>query len=112
MMKDKLIELLKAMNATPEITCPRFNKQKCKGCQFDKGNACDIPAREANYLLANGISNNKFLVKIHYDLMYCYKEHINTCGYMGYTEDKFEFGKTAYHTKEEAEQALKGGAEQ
>lgn len=53
--------------------------------------------------------NNNFLVQIVYDLMYCYKQHIDTYGYVGYTEDKFEFGKTAYHTKEEAEQALKGG---
>lgn len=52
--------------------------------------------------------NNKFLVHIVYDLMYCYKQHINTQGYVGYLEDKFEFGKTAYHTKEEAEKALKG----
>ena len=56
-------------------------------------------------------ANNNFLVHIVYDLMYCYKQHINTRGYVGYVEDKFEFGKTAYHSKEEAEQALKGGAE-
>ena len=51
--------------------------------------------------------NNKFSVHIVYDLMYCYKQHIDTRGYVGYAEDKFEFGKTAYHTREEAEQALK-----
>ena len=50
--------------------------------------------------------DNKFLMHIVYDLMYCYKQHINTHGYVGYVDDKFEFGKTAYHTKEEAEQAL------
>ena len=55
--------------------------------------------------------DNKFSVHIVYDLMYCYKQHINTQGYVGYLEDKFEFGKTAYRTKEEAVQALKGGAE-
>ena len=54
-MRDRLTELLKAMNTAPEITCPRFNKQECKGCQFENGNACDVPAREANYLLANGV---------------------------------------------------------
>lgn len=53
--------------------------------------------------------NNNFLVQIVYDLMYCYKQHINTYGYVGYTEDKFEFGKTAYHTKEEAEAKAEGG---
>ena len=51
--------------------------------------------------------NNKFSVHIVYDLMYCYKQHIDTRGYVGYAEDNFEFGKTAYHTREEAEQALK-----
>ena len=55
--------------------------------------------------------DNKFSVHIVYDLMYCYKQHINTQGYVGYLEDKFEFGKTAYRTKEEAEQALKRGGE-
>ena len=52
--------------------------------------------------------NNKFLMKIHYDLIYCYKERINTKGQVGYTEDKFEFGKTVFLTKEEAEKALGG----
>ena len=55
--------------------------------------------------------DNKFSVHIVYDLMYCYKQHINTQGYVGYLEDKFEFGKTVFLTKEEAEAKLKEGAE-
>ena len=51
----RLVELLKAMNTAPEITCPRFNKQECKGCQFENGIECDIAGREADYLLNNGI---------------------------------------------------------
>lgn len=54
-MKERLIELLKAMNATPEITCPRFNNRDCKGCRFDKGDACDVAGREADYLIKNGV---------------------------------------------------------
>ena len=56
--------------------------------------------------------DNKFSVHIVYDLMYCYKQHINTQGYVGYLEDKFEFGKTVFLTKEEAEQALKEGVQE
>ena len=55
--------------------------------------------------------DNKFSVHIVYDLMYCYKQHINTQGCVGYLEDKFEFGETVYRTREEAKQALKGGGE-
>lgn len=54
------------------------------------------------------IEDNRFLVKIHYDLRYCYDNHIETLGYVGYTEENFEFGKTVFLTKEEAEAALKG----
>lgn len=53
--RKRLVEVLESMIATPEITCPRFNKQDCKGCQFEKGNDCDIAGREAGYLLNNGI---------------------------------------------------------
>lgn len=58
------------------------------------------------------IEDNKFLVKLHYDVRYCYDNHIETLGYVGYTEENFEFGKTVFLTKEEAEQALKGGGEE
>ena len=55
-MKERLVELIKSMNATPEITCPRFfTKEVCKGCEFDKGNECDVAGREANYLIANNV---------------------------------------------------------
>lgn len=54
-MRDRLIELLKGMMATPEITCPRFNKQECKGCKHDKGYACDVAGREADYLIENSV---------------------------------------------------------
>ena len=116
-MRDRLIELLCGhyMNTTSDAT------------------------EVADYLLENGVIvppckvgeivwvNNKygtmpakvyqitqtfygcFMVNLHYDLSYCYNNRINTNGAVGYTEDKFEFGETAYHTKEEAEARLKGG---
>ena len=52
------------------------------------------------------IEDNRFLVKLHYDVRYCYDNHIETLGYMGYTEKNFEFGKTVFFTKEEAEKVL------
>ena len=58
------------------------------------------------------IEDNKFLVKLHYDVRYCYDNHIETLGYVGYTEENFEIGKTVFLTKEEAEKALKGGEEE
>lgn len=54
-MKERLIELMRIMNATPEITCPRFNKQDCKGCEFEKGLECDTAGRKANYLIENNV---------------------------------------------------------
>lgn len=52
------------------------------------------------------IENNGVLVRLAYDLSYCYNEHINTYGAVGYTEDKFEFGKTVFLTREDAEKKL------
>ena len=100
--------------------------------EIDEENTVDI----ADYLLANGvivlpckvgdevwinnkygtikskvsnitiIEDNKFLVKLHYDVRYCYDNHIETLGHVGYTEENFEFGKTVFLTREEAEKAL------
>lgn len=121
-MKERLIELISQCNAK--------NLNMVQLLEFEK-------LLIADYLIANGVIvppckvgevvwintkfgtlkarvneitqtiNNNFLVHIVYDLMYCYKQHINTHGYVGYVDDKFEFGKTAYHTKEEAEAKLK-----
>ena len=132
-MRDRLVELLKTQHKADYLR----KRGIAVGNYEEESNEALI----ADFLLANGVIvppckvgevvwlntkfgtlkarvteitqtiNNNFLVHIVYDLMYCYKQHINTRGYVGYVEDKFEFGKTVYHTKEEAEQALKGGAE-
>ena len=55
--------------------------------------------------------NKTYIVHVVYDLIYCHKNNIDTQGRIGYLEDKFEFGETAFFTKEEAEAKLKEGAE-
>ncbi len=55
MEKARLIELLKDIENHPEKTCPRYDIEGCFGCQYDKGQKCDMEARKADYLLANGV---------------------------------------------------------
>lgn len=129
-MYKKLKELLRGINAAPEITCPRFNKEGCKGCKFDKGCVCDIEGREAAYLLANGVLCPPCKVgdtvwaiirdtvrecQIHHYKIFsetqviCFEEK----AYRGrhYEWSAGYVGVTLFKTKEEAEEALKGGAE-
>ena len=53
-------------------------------------------------------SDKRFCVEIIYNLPYCYNHKINTYGHVGYWESNFEFGKTVFLTREEAEKMLKG----
>lgn len=58
--RDSLIELLRAIDEDATTTCPRYSAESkidtCKGCQYDKEDgSCDYAAREADYLLANGM---------------------------------------------------------
>ena len=55
--RDRLIELFKAMAENPEITCPKpDNPEACKTCKYAVTEwLCDIEARKADYLLANGV---------------------------------------------------------
>lgn len=56
-MRERLIELLRSYNVAPEKTCPRFGTgENCEGCKYCRDDiGCDYIAREADYLLANGI---------------------------------------------------------
>ena len=55
-MKERLVELMRAMNTDPELTYPRYNTDEtCKGCQYEKDGSCDYAEREADYLLANNV---------------------------------------------------------
>ena len=132
-MRDRLVELIQKGIAKYTLELMTANIKYVKGISEEE--------IVADYLLENGVvvppckvgdkfwintkygtikagvseiqllKDSVYIVHIVYDLIYCYKENINTDGVVGYLEDKFEFGKTAYHTKEEAEQALKRGGE-
>lgn len=59
-MRDRLIELLRKMDENATITCPRYsnsaNLDTCEGCQYNQEDgSCDYTARDADYLLANGV---------------------------------------------------------
>lgn len=131
--KDRLVELLRALMTAPEVACPRYHTDEdCKGCQFDKGDSCDIAGREADYILADGwmrppVKIGQELWDIHYNkprkwevvyLGYNGKEwHIN----IHWWKDRHNFktlsitypfiGKEWYLTKEEAEAKLKEGVQ-
>ena len=139
--RDRLVELLKILNENPEITCPQYKPgnmlDACRGCQYNKEDGgCDYTARKADYLLANGvivppckvgdkvyvvIKNMPFVPVGVYEgkvVWYALGEDglrptvevkcdiviINGANLGVYLEDIFP-------TREEAEKALKGGAE-
>ena len=141
-MRDRLIELVRVMEENATITCPRYFEGitlgDCRGCQYDmEDGGCDYVAREADYLLANGVivppckvgetvyyvSENPMSLSV--DANTIYEAHVSrivTTAYgttlviqihnaYGCTEipDVNEWGKTVFLTREEAEQALKGG---
>lgn len=55
-MKDRLIELLKEIREHPEKTCADWDAISCDGCRYDLGGVeCDVVARFADYLIANGV---------------------------------------------------------
>ena len=54
--RERLIKLIKETENNPEKTCPHFNEEDCFKCKYDtKDNMCDMIARKADYLLANGV---------------------------------------------------------
>lgn len=119
-MRNRLIELMMAMNTTPELTCPRYNTDEtCKGCQYEKDDNCDFDTREADYLIANGVIVPTLKPD---DFVYrCGEENVHEWQIVRigvypdeivYIDDSdneiFEddIGKTVFLTREEAEQAL------
>ena len=78
-MKERLVELLRAIDKDATITCPRYSSEStladCKGCQYDKEDgSCDYAEREADYLLENGVIVPPCKVG---DVVYFYKAEIN-----------------------------------
>lgn len=54
--QQRLTELLKEIQRSPEKTCPRGTQNElCEGCPYDRGNNCDMEARTAAYLIKNGV---------------------------------------------------------
>ena len=133
-MRDRLIEIIRDMECHPEKTCPNlYDDDACKKCIYDEGNVCDVFARKADYLIKNNvmvlpdIPFGTELYQIYGDKIYKLKLssymvreldgqrilqwHLyDGKGFNG-GGNVSEFGKTVFLTKEEAEQALKGGSE-
>ena len=55
--REKLIELLKVFDESPQKTCPYpEGEPDCENCKYSIGKyLCDILARKADYLIANGV---------------------------------------------------------
>lgn len=57
MNNNKLKDLLKKINASPEITCANPRSKTCTGCEYNnpKTGDCDTFARKADYLIQQGV---------------------------------------------------------
>lgn len=160
---NRLAELLRGMGAAPGITCPRFSTDEdCNGCKYQKGEQCDIGAREADYLIKKGvfapsieigdkinvwsktlpifeIDEAEEQIPAYYEgeivsikktrkgWSFKFKVYARwikdsfdyECGYYTESYESYKYfiyptsaiGKTVFLTKEEAEEALKGGVE-
>ena len=117
-MRDRLIELLREAKEHPEKTCPRWELPTCGGCDYNKGDECDRIARLADYLLLNDVLvlpckvgdklyGIKTFVSTNYKTVYSF----NAPDAAWIIEQKENFGRTIFLTKDEAEAALKEGAD-
>ena len=131
-MQERLMELLQDIDHYPEKTCPKYESgEECGDCKYklDTAMGCDIYARKVDYMIGKGViippvmvnifayfcSQNKKVQEGYIERITINKNgmHIAVC-YDGIRFKVFEpcdFGKTVFLTKEEAKQALKGGAE-
>lgn len=116
--RDRLIKLIETIDNNPEKTCPHFNENDCFDCPYDKVETCNMSARKADYLLANGVIVPSFKVgdKVYqidaervYELdisdVYFYKKWIYETKSIDF--DIESIGKSLFLTKEEAEEKLK-----
>ncbi len=79
--REKLIRLLNEIENHPEKTCPHFNDNDCFNCKYDTVNdRCDMTARKADYLIANGvtvqnqwISVDEQLPETYIEVLVCFK---------------------------------------
>ncbi len=127
-MRERLIELIGYVRGNLHEMCHQYNPEmSCDGCKYDKSDDCALD-RIADYLLANGVIVQPCKVG---DTVYRISTKINTkVKYIQETtisrvaidsDDvwlfcacnpiaKCVFGKNVFLTREEAEEALKGGA--
>ena len=128
--RERLVELIRAVDEDATITCPSYSPECtiniCKGCKYDKEDgSCDYAAREADYLLANGVivppvkygdslyiitEVSKAIVETIVLGVWVYEESFTVLTIHGNILNE-SFGKTVFLTKEEAEEALKGGVQ-
>ena len=131
--RERLIELLEHNRENPFETCPQYGTDDyCVGCKYDELDDCSTH-RLADYLLANGVgvlSYNLHLPKELYRHMFDEKKRkvvvkcrlgkntgysFSLIHYLDGREWEYKYtsiGKTVFLTKEEAEQALKGGGKE
>ena len=136
--RDRLIELLEAVEKDPTITCPHFKTAiTCKGCKYTINNVmCNHTLRMVDYLLANGVIVPPCKVgdKVYFPWMYdgtsgiaileiscirLFRQNINLIFYDDVGNDMpmpsvfffDDFGKSVFLTKEEAEEKLRERSE-
>lgn len=122
-MRDRLIELLKAVDRNPQVRCPNHDKDTCEGCKYDLIDVCDMPAIVADHLLAEGVIVPPVKVG---QTVYSKKCNAYVVEGIHYKNDRFMFGgnrenkegapqsvwfendigKTVFLTRGEAEKAL------
>lgn len=124
--KDRLVELLIKGNNQPCGNGSPWEDDYCKGCEYEGKKDCRV-LQLADYLLANGVivppckvgdtvwdtegnAWKVFAITIWQDCIGL-KTANNRDIRKTFTIGKHSIGKTVFLTKEEAEEALKGGAE-
>jgi hypothetical protein len=130
--RDRLIELLEDVANHPEKCCPHWGEEDCFNCPYDKGETCNMSARKADYLLANGVivppckvGDTVYQImdieSVHRQILELKVLRIEieepTIRFWCQTVKKYrynfgeldieDFGKTVFLTKEEAEEKLK-----
>ena len=130
---NKLTSLLRKLDADPTISCPHVLSDSCSGCEFNiSDDKCDTFARKAAYLISNGVfappckvGDEVFLVledKMQEGGIYVTDAHkVTKVGSKGFwlsvyytpKDDMSDFipwdelGKTAFLSKEEAEDVVR-----
>lgn len=131
--KERLVELFEQLE-DPSSTCPRMGTgEACEGCEYLKGDGCDLTGRFVDYLLANNVLVLPYALG---SKVYClgqpcggcecynepmteeFIERCRKCDKWEIGECEFdyelipEWGKYVFPTREQAEEALRRKLEQ